>query len=223
MEVAPDRAPGRFVVVSSAADQDVSLLPPCRPPPATPLTCQGHLLEDPLNSEGRDERAAVRLSAEIQYEANPKAVFDMLICEAFQDGKCVAGGALSHEVRIERTVPDGATVTTRRTLPTDGVPDFARSFLGQTLQVCQVEHWGPAAPDGTRTGEVTVTVENAPVRFSGRLCLSPDGRGTVESFEGEVKASVPLLGAKVERVVEPVIRGAIRVEHRTGVDWLADR
>lgn len=169
------------------------------------------------------ERVTVRLSAQIEYEAGPEAVFDMLATEDFQERKCVASGALAHEVRVERTAGDTATVTTRRTLPTDDVPDFARGFLGQTLRVDQVERWEAAGPDGARNGTVTVTVEGAPVRFAGRLRLSPDGRGTRETFDGEVKASVPLFGGKVERAVEPVVRAAIRVEHRTGTDWLADR
>jgi hypothetical protein len=52
------------------------------------------------------------------------------------------------------------------------------------------------------------------------LSLSVGGEGCVETIEGDLKARIPLLGSKIEQAAEPAIRGAIRVESRTGKAWL---
>ena len=163
----------------------------------------------------------MRLSAEIRYEAGPQAVFTMLTDPAFQDRKCKATGALQHDVEIEEFEDGGATVTTRRTMPTDQVPDFVRTFVGQTLNVVQIDDWGAPAADGSREGTVVVEIQGAPVRLAGALALEPDGGGTRERIDGDLKASVPLVGGKIERAVEPALQAAIRVEQREGAAWLA--
>ena len=85
----------------------------------------------------------MRLRAEIRYDADPAAVFAMLTDAAFQERKCAATGALESEVEIERFADGGATIRTRRTMPTDQIPDFARGFVGRTVDVVQVDDFGP--------------------------------------------------------------------------------
>ncbi len=165
----------------------------------------------------------MRLSAEIRYDADPQAVFAMLTDTAFQDRKCEATGALHHEVEIEEFDDGSATITTRRTMPTDQVPDFVRSFVGKTLLVVQNDDWGPAAPDGSREGTIVVEIQGAPVRLAGSLTLRSQGGQSVELIEGDVKASVPLVGGKIEKAIEPALQGAIKVEQREGRAWLATR
>ena len=163
----------------------------------------------------------MRLSAEIRYDADPAAVFAMLTDAAFQERKCAATGALESEVGIERFADGGATIRTRRTLPTDQIPDFARSFVGRTVEVVQVDDF--AAPDqsGRREGTVVVEIKNTPVRFAGSLVLAPSPRGTLETIDGDIKASVPLIGGRMERALEPALMAAIQVEQREGTAWLA--
>ncbi len=165
----------------------------------------------------------MRLSAEIRYDADPRAVFTMLADTAFQDRKCTATGALDHEVEIEEFDDGSATVTTRRTMPTDRVPDFVRTFVGQTLQVEQIDDWGPASADGAREGTVVVEIKGAPVRLAGSLRLAADGGGSLESIDGDLKASVPLIGGKIEKAIEPALLAAITVEQREGRAWLASQ
>ena len=115
----------------------------------------------------------MRLRAEIRYDADPAAVFAMLTDAAFQERKCAATGALESEVEIERFPDGGATIRTRRTMPTDQIPDFARTFAGRTLDVVQVDDLGAPEVDGRRDGNVIVEIKGAPVRFAGSLALDP--------------------------------------------------
>jgi hypothetical protein len=165
----------------------------------------------------------VRVSAQIRYDdVGPVRVFEMIVDPAFQEAKCAATGSVEHEVDVSVHGNGGATVISRRTLPTHHVPDFVRSLLGPTLQIVETQEWHAAAGDGTRTGTIAVQIHGAPVRFTGSVALAADGPGTLQPIEGEIKASIPLVGGRIERAAEPAVMAAIRVEQRTGLAWLAD-
>jgi hypothetical protein len=168
----------------------------------------------------------VRLTDQIRYAADRAAVFAMLTDAAFQERKCAATGALESEVEVER-FPDGsATIRTQRRMPTEQVPDYARAFIGGTLLIVQVDDWAAPGPDGVREGTVVVEIKGAPIRFAGSLRLGPagvDGTGTLEAIDGDIKASVPLIGGRMERALEPALKAAIRVEEREGRAWLTAR
>jgi hypothetical protein len=166
----------------------------------------------------------VKFRADIRYAAGPDRVFAMLLDPAFQEKVCLATGALDHSVDVEPVdtgAPSGgATITTTRKLPADGLPDFVRTFVGETLDVMRVDHWGPLETDGTRRGTIVVEIHGTPVRLTGTMVMRPESGGTVEDVEGDLKASVPLVGGKIERAAEPAIRGAVSKEQEVGDEWL---
>lgn len=161
----------------------------------------------------------MKFRADISYAAEPGRVFSMLLDPAFQEKVCLATGALDHSVDVQPAA-GGATITTTRKLPADGLPDFVRTFVGQTLDVLRVDHWGPLEDDGSRRGTIVVEIQGTPVRLSGTLVMRAQGTGTVEDVEGDLKASVPLVGAKIERAAEPAIRAAVSKEQEIGGEWL---
>ena len=163
----------------------------------------------------------MQVSAEIRYDADPRTVFAMITDPAFQRAKCEATGSLEHEVRVDARTDGGVVVFSRRTMPTDQVPDFVRSLVGATVHLEETQTWHPVTPEGERTGVIVVQIQGAPVRFTASTALSEDGTGTHQPIEGELKASVPLFGGRIERAAEPAVRAAIRVEQRTGTTWLS--
>jgi hypothetical protein len=162
------------------------------------------------------------LSAEIRYDAAPDQVFRMIVDPAFQEAKCAASGSLEHEIDVSEHEDGSAVVISRRTMPTDDFPDFVRSFIGATVQLHETQRWASPTPDGSRTGSIEVEIHGAPVRFHGAIALAPDGAGTHWPIEGELKASVPFVGAKIEKAAQPAVLAGIRVEQRTGTSWLAE-
>jgi hypothetical protein len=164
----------------------------------------------------------VRVTAEIHYSADPATVFEMLTNKAFQDRKLSSTGALSWDVRVQRE-GDAAVIVSHRALPSDVIPDAFRAMVGQQITIVQTERWGPARPDGSRTGTLDVELGGAPIRMTASLTLSVAEGGTVELVDGELKARVPLIGGKVERTAEPAVRAAIDAEQRIGQAWLAER
>ena len=165
----------------------------------------------------------MKFRADIRYAAAPDRVYAMLLDPAFHEKVCLATGALDHSVDVEPAGGDGAagaTITTTRKLPAQGLPDFVRTFVGETLDVLRVDHWGPLEDDGTRRGTIMVEIHGTPVRLTGTIVMRPDGSGTVEDVEGDLKAAVPLLGGKIERAAEPAVRAAVSVEQGVGEEWL---
>jgi hypothetical protein len=163
------------------------------------------------------------VTADLRYDADPRAVFEMLTDRAFQDRKLGQTGALSWEVQV-RPEDGGATIVSRRALPTDQVPDAFRSLVGSKIEIAQTETWGPAGPDGSRAGTLDIEVAGAPIRLHATLSLSAiDGGGSAELVEGELKARVPLIGGRIERAAEPAVRAAIDAEQRIGRAWLAEK
>ena len=163
----------------------------------------------------------MRVEEEIRYSARPDEVAAMLADPGFVERKCAVTGALSHDAEVVGDASGAFTVTTRRTMPTDAVPDIARSFVKDGLEVRQVEAWEAPAADGTRAGTITVEVVGAPLRLNGTVRLEPDGAGTVERLSADLKASVPLIGGKLEKAAAPAFLAAIRKEQEVGTAWLA--
>jgi hypothetical protein len=162
----------------------------------------------------------VQVNAQVFYPASPDLVFGMFVDRSFQERVCQATGALRYHVEIEQDA-GAATITTRRELPTDQVPDYARAFIGQTLEVVRVDHWEAPDADGNRDGRVTVEITGAPIRLNGNLALRVDNDGgTKEMIAGDLKASIPLLGGKMEKAAEPALMSAIRKEEEVGLQQL---
>ncbi len=161
----------------------------------------------------------MRITDEVAYTARPEQVFAMLCDEDFQRRKCQATGAVSFEVSVtvrgERTV-----IRTRRTMPTASFPDFVKSMVGATLPLTQTDDWGPAAADGSRQGTMSVEVSGAPIGMTGALTLAPTRAGTVQRIDCDLRARVPLFGARIEKAAAPAIQAGIAVERQTGQAWL---
>ncbi|MEJ5946170.1 DUF2505 domain-containing protein [Pseudokineococcus basanitobsidens] len=166
----------------------------------------------------------MRLTAEISYPAGAAAVGRMLAETSFVDARDAATHPVSHRSEVEGSADGAFTVRSTRTMPTDDVPSAARRFVGETLELRQTDTWSAPAADGARDGTMTIEVGGAPVVLRAELRLRPDGEGAcTETMDGDLRASVPLVGGALERAAEPAVRAAIRSEERVGRAWLADR
>lgn len=161
------------------------------------------------------------LYSELRFDADPAAVFAMLTDEAYIEKKTMAANAIRHTVTVRRD-GDRATIDLLRVMPPD-VPDFVRRFVGDTIDIKQRDTWGPAAADGSREGGIELEMSGAPVRATGTMTLVPNGGSTVLTIKGLLKASVPLVGGKIEQAVHQGLTEAAKIEERVGRDWLAGR
>jgi hypothetical protein len=160
----------------------------------------------------------MKIQSEIRYSQLPAAVSTMIGDPAFQDRKCAATGALDHTVAVTDQA-GRTTILTERDMPTDKFPDFLKSLVGKTLKVVQTDDWAPAAADGSRDGSTTVVITGTPLKLTGILRLRPETGGSVVHLDAELKASLPLIGAKVEKAAAPAILSAVRAEEKTAARW----
>ena len=162
----------------------------------------------------------MRVTTQEQLNGTVDQVHALLVDPAFQEAKCtattdngvytvnVSGGADGHRVRTERQ------------LPSDGLPDMARSFVGDHLTVIEVLDWSGPSPDGSRASLVEIHVKGAPLTMKGTVRLLPAGTSTLEVIEADLKANVPFIGGKLERAAADPINAAIRIEVALLREWL---
>jgi hypothetical protein len=162
----------------------------------------------------------MKIAKTLEYAADPTSVFAVLSDPAFQEAKCAATAAIRYTANVASR-SDRTVITTERVLPSDGLPDFAKNLIGDTLTVTETQDWGPAAADGSREGKVEMAVAGTPISLTGTLSLAADGTGSVERLDSELKAKLPLIGGKIEKAAAPPIEAAIAIEHRTAQEWLS--
>jgi hypothetical protein len=163
----------------------------------------------------------VHLQVTVPVPTDPRTAGTMLADPVYVRAKVLASGAEVLHVDVAPAEDGALTVTTRRALPTDLIPPNVRAFVGSTLEVRQVEAWEPATADGSRTGTVAVEIAGAPVRLTGTVALTAAGSGSEITYDGDLKANVPLFGSAVEQAAAKAVRGALEAEAGVAREWVA--
>lgn len=157
--------------------------------------------------------AAMDISSRIEFAAPVETVFAMMTDQAYLEEVCKASRALNYEATVA-----GTTTRTSRRLPS---PEAAARFTGPELTVVEEITWNSAAGDGTRTGQVDLTIPGQPVTMRGEMKLYAGGPGTVAELTGQLKVAIPLLGKKLEHSSAPAVLAGFRTQQQVGNDWLA--
>ena len=157
-----------------------------------------------------------KVQQELRYDgATISDVHEMLGDEAFRAKVCDAQGVLRHTIAVERN-GEAMAVTVDQVQPAQGIPGFARKFVGDEINVVQTEDWLAPAK-----GNITVTIPGKPGEMSGTALLTEDPDGTTETVTLSIKVNIPLVGGKIEGLIGDLLTKALRAEHRTGQKWLA--
>ncbi len=162
----------------------------------------------------------MRLTTREEFDSAPEAVFALIADEEFQQAKCAATSTGKYSVSVTRSA-DHVVVRSERHLPSDGLPDAARPFVGAELTVVEVQTWGPAEPDGTRRASVDLHVKGAPLTLKAEVALTPAGHGALELLDGELKATVPFIGGLIEQAAAEPILSAVGIGASTLREFLA--
>jgi uncharacterized protein YndB with AHSA1/START domain len=146
----------------------------------------------------------------VRYDAPVDQVYAMLTDPAFREKASWAQGTTKVDVSVA-----GGKVEIDMLQPNTDIPSFAKAIAGETTRAIQTEEWR----DGT-TAAFSVASPGKPVAISGTRTLQADGEGTLDTFTGEAKAKVPLVGGKIEKLVVEKLKEGWDVEHGVGVAWL---
>jgi uncharacterized protein YndB with AHSA1/START domain len=157
----------------------------------------------------------MKIRHELRYDAPPAEVYAMLVDPAFRTRVCQSMDVASQEISVQPTA-SGVDLRIDMQQRTQGLPGFARKIVGERTRVIQSERW--AAEAGA---DLEVEIPGKPGHIRGRTTLSPDGAGTVETFEGEATISIPFVGGKLEGLIERLFIAGMDNEQRVGAQWLA--
>jgi uncharacterized protein YndB with AHSA1/START domain len=159
--------------------------------------------------------AGMKLRHEITYDAPPAEVFEMLSDPAFREACCAAQGVISADVSLERSGA-GFTLTIDQEQRTDDLPTFARAFAGDSTRAIQHEVW-----EDSTSGTLRIEAPGKPSEIKGTITLRPEGSGSREIIELDLKIKVPLIGGRLEKLLAQKVTDGVESDHAVGVAWLA--
>jgi hypothetical protein len=162
---------------------------------------------------------AKKLTETMTFDATCADVFAMMTHEDYVAKKIEGTGGSDATINVVKQGSD-VVVEAGRNLPAQ-VPSFMKSFVGDAIRVDEVDRWSPADDLGARTAQVTINFAGTPASATGTLDLRPASDGAEVIVNFDVKASVPLVGGKIEGVIVEQISRAIRKENEIGVEWLS--
>lgn len=135
---------------------------------------------------------------ELTYSRPPDQVFDLISTGAFQVDLIARLGGKEPTVVEETRGGDGSVRLVTRQQTAVELPGFARKLIPANTTVTQTYDWEPPAEDGSRRGTWSAQAKGAPVTIGGPTELLPDGEGSRHVYLGQVKASVPVVGGRLE-------------------------
>jgi len=158
---------------------------------------------------------STRFSHDLTYDAPQDAVDAMLMDQAFRERVCDAQGAIRKSVSITEE-SDGVRVVVDQVQTAEGIPGFARKFVGDEINLVQSETWVDA-----ENAEVEVVIPGKPGEMTGTIHLSESGGVTTERLEMTIQVNIPLVGGKIEKLISDLLRKALLAENAVGRDYLS--
>ena len=151
----------------------------------------------------------MRLSASHVYSAAPHVIFGVLNDPEFRKYAAKFMGA-------EEADAVGDRLVARMEAP----PEI-RGLSGPELTLEQVISWRPENPDGSHTGDLSVTLVGVPITLSGMVHLGPDPAGTRVEYSGDLNGQIPIMGRFIAQKAEPFIIEALDTQRQAAVYWLS--
>jgi hypothetical protein len=131
------------------------------------------------------------------FGADVETIYALMAAPDFLTRKYTDQG--STDISIDNDDRGGSALNKIRRKVTVDLPGFAKKVMSPTNTVVQTDDWAQPDGQGRRVCTYSVEVQGVPSRIDGTVTLSPDGDGTRQDIEAEVKVSIPLLGGKLEK------------------------
>lgn len=158
--------------------------------------------------------STMKLRHELAYDAPPAAVLAMISDPLYWDRVAEATGAVSSTATVG-TEGETTRVIIDQEQEVVGVPSFAKKFVGDSTRAITTQVWHGD------TATFAVETPGKPTSISGTASLTPNSSGSVLVYDLEVKASVPLVGGKLEKLVVELTTAGFEKEQAVGAAWLA--
>ena len=152
------------------------------------------------------------------YEASVDDVWSMITNQDYWDAKYSSLGATEVQWQTFEATDDAFTYTSVRNIPAD-LPSVAKKIVGDTNTVTTTERW-------TKTGEaasatIEIQVKNVPGSTTGTMDINASADGAVWSFDFDTKVSIPMVGGKLEGIMNDQTGEQLQQEKGFNDRWLA--
>lgn len=133
-----------------------------------------------------------------QFAHNIDTVFELLTDPDFLVERSISIGELSADCEIEE---DGekTTIKMNREVERDDLPKFLAKLFNPVQTLKFTEEW--QSNGNNKAGKYSIDVVGQPVTIMAKLKLSETDEGCEYSIEHSAKASIPLIGGKIEKFI----------------------
>jgi len=156
----------------------------------------------------------MRFRHELAYDAPPADVLAMMFDPLYWDRVGEANQALSCTTTIG-TEGETTRVIIDQEQKVVGVPSFAKKFVGESTRAVITQVWQG------QEARYEIETPGKPTHVTGTATVSENGTGSVLVYDLDVKASVPLIGGKLEKLVVDLTNEGFDTEQSVGAAWLA--
>ncbi len=154
---------------------------------------------------------SVTVRARHEYRHPVKKVWGAFSDPEFYQAKFEGIGHRNVEIVSTESDEEGFSVEVSREVPLE-VPGFLRSMLGEWNTLLQNERWTESGK-GVYTNELEIEARGVPALMTGTMTLSAKGKGCVNEVAITIRASVPLIGGKLEQFVAKDTEATLAAEY----------
>jgi hypothetical protein len=133
------------------------------------------------------------------YSATTDQMWAMLSDQGYWTAKYEALGASNIVWEKFEASDDKITMKSVRDVPAD-LPGFAKKVIGETNVVTQEETYVRSGDTINQT--IQINVKGAPGGTTGTMQIRPVGSGVEWSADFDIKVSVPMVGGKLEGIMQ---------------------
>lgn len=136
------------------------------------------------------------------FEQDADTIFGMFCDPAYFEKK-YAQTTVEHEILESHSDAQTFRIRAKLKMRSDApVPGFAKKFVSDTMTVEQTDTWDKQA----RTGHLEIHIHGAPISVKATMELVSTATGAENHLRWEVVCKVPLVGSKLEKMLEDDIR-----------------
>lgn len=161
---------------------------------------------------------SVTVRARHEYRHPLRKVWAAFSDPEFYQAKFEGIGHRNVEVVSTEALEDGFLIEISREVPLD-VPGFLRGMLGEWNTLLQNERWSGSDKNGYRN-ELEIEARGVPAAMTGTMTLRASGKGCVNEVAITIRASVPLIGGKLEQFVSRDTEATLEAEYEFIQEYL---
>ncbi|MDP3870859.1 DUF2505 domain-containing protein [Phenylobacterium sp.] len=162
---------------------------------------------------------STKIDLEHKFSKGVASVWKMYSDRAFFERKYQDAGYSNIEVLDFQSSAKGFSITVRYDAGSDApMPDFARKFIGERINITQTDAWDAAS----KTGKITTEIKGAPVKVTAEMKLEGDAKSAVNKMKWTLSCGIPLVGGKLEALFGEDIKVKSARDQKASTKILAD-